>query len=52
VPGHKHPGGEVDAEAVGVGVQDWQIVFQEYIRAVTDHTERLTRLEQELTDQV
>ena len=29
-----------------------QIVFQEYIRAVTDHTERLARLEQELTDQV
>src|SRR4030095_3510241 len=29
-----------------------QIVFQEYIRAVTDHTERLTRLEQALTDQV
>jgi transposase len=27
-------------------------VFQEYIRAVTDHTERLTRLEQALTDQV
>src|SRR5215475_8835850 len=29
-----------------------QIVFQEYIRAVTEHTERLERLEQELTDQV
>src|SRR5215510_1080232 len=29
-----------------------QIVFQEYIRAVTDHTERLARLEQELPDQV
>jgi transposase len=29
-----------------------QIVFQEYIRAVTEHTERLNRLEQELTDQV
>ena len=29
-----------------------QIVFQEYIRAVTEHTERLKRLEQELTDQV
>jgi transposase len=29
-----------------------QIVFQEYIRAVTEHTERLARLEQELTDQV
>lgn len=29
-----------------------QIVFQEYIRAVTEHTERLGRLEQELTDQV
>jgi transposase len=29
-----------------------QIVFQEYVRAVTDHTERLARLEQELTDQV
>jgi transposase len=29
-----------------------QIVCQEYIRAVTDHTERLARLDQELTDQV
>src|SRR5262245_38941909 len=29
-----------------------QIVFQEYIRAVTAHTERLARLEQGLTDQV
>jgi transposase len=29
-----------------------QIVCQEYIRAVTDHTERLARLEQELTDQM
>src|SRR5215471_4279613 len=29
-----------------------QIVCQEYIRAVTEHTERLARLEQELTDQV
>jgi transposase len=29
-----------------------QIVFQEYIRAVTEHTERLARLEQALTDQV
>src|SRR5215475_10039615 len=28
------------------------IVFQEYIRAVNEHTERLARLEQELTDQV
>jgi transposase len=28
------------------------IVFQEYIRAVTEHTERLARLAQELTDQV
>ena len=28
-----------------------QIVFQEYVRAVTDHTERLARLEQALTDQ-
>jgi transposase len=28
-----------------------QLVFQEYIRAVTEHTERLQRLEQELTDQ-
>src|SRR5262245_5142260 len=27
-----------------------QIVFQEYVRAVTDHSERLTRLEQELQD--
>jgi transposase len=29
-----------------------QIVFQEYVRGVTEHTERLARLEQELTDQV
>jgi transposase len=29
-----------------------QIVFQEYVRAITDHTERLARLEQELTDHV
>jgi len=29
-----------------------QIAFQEYVRAVTEHTERLARLEQELTDQV
>jgi transposase len=29
-----------------------QIVFQEYIRAVNEHTERRARLEQELTDQV
>src|SRR5499427_1310042 len=29
-----------------------QIVLQEYIRAVTEHTERLARLDQELTDQV
>jgi transposase len=29
-----------------------QLVFQEYIRAVTEHTERLQRLEQELQDQV
>src|SRR5262249_3035905 len=29
-----------------------QIVCQEYIRAVTEHTERLARLEHELTDQV
>jgi transposase len=29
-----------------------QIVFQEYVRAVTEHTERLERLEQELKDQV
>ena len=29
-----------------------QIVFQESVRAVTDHTERLVRLEQALTDQV
>jgi transposase len=28
------------------------IVFQEYIRAVNEHTERLERLEQALTDQV
>jgi transposase len=29
-----------------------QIVFQEYVRAVTEHTERLRRLERELHDQV
>ena len=29
-----------------------QIVFQEYVRAVTAHTERLQRLEQELKEQV
>jgi transposase len=29
-----------------------QIVFQEYVQAVTDHTARLARLEQELHDQV
>jgi transposase len=29
-----------------------QIVFQEYVRAVTEHSERLERLEQELQDQV
>jgi transposase len=29
-----------------------QIVFQEYVRAVNEHTERLQRLEQELEDQV
>ena len=29
-----------------------QIVFQEYVRAVTEHTERLGRLEQELQEQV
>jgi transposase len=29
-----------------------QIVFQEYVRAVTEHTERLQRLEQELNAQV
>jgi transposase len=29
-----------------------QIVFQEYVRAVTEHSERLQRLEQELHDQV
>jgi len=29
-----------------------QIVFQEYVRAITDHTARLARLEQALTDQV
>jgi transposase len=27
-----------------------QIVFQEYVRAITDHTARLARLEQELTE--
>jgi transposase len=29
-----------------------QVVFQEYVRAVTDHTERLQRLERELHEQV
>jgi transposase len=29
-----------------------QLVFQEYVRAVTEHTERLQRLEQELHDHV
>src|ERR671925_43190 len=29
-----------------------QIVFQEYVRAVTEHTERLSRLDQELHEQV
>jgi transposase len=29
-----------------------QIVCQEYVRAITEHTERLQRLEQELHDQV
>lgn len=29
-----------------------QIVFQEYVRTVTDHTERLGRLDQELREQV
>src|SRR5215475_2002253 len=29
-----------------------QIVFQEYVRAITEHTERLGRLEQELQEQV
>jgi len=29
-----------------------QIVFQEYVRAVTEHTERLQRLDQELQDHV
>jgi hypothetical protein len=29
-----------------------QIVFQEYVRAVNEHTERLQRLEQELYDHV
>src|SRR4030095_3648930 len=29
-----------------------QIVFQEYVRAITEHTARLQRLEQELQDQV
>jgi transposase len=29
-----------------------QIVFQEYVRAITEHTERLQRLEQELQEQV
>jgi transposase len=29
-----------------------QIVFQEYVRAITEHTERLQRLDQELHDQV
>jgi transposase len=29
-----------------------QIVFQEYVRAITDHPERLARLEQEITNHV
>ena len=29
-----------------------QIVFQEYVRTVTEHTERLGRLDQELREQV
>src|SRR5215471_5453798 len=29
-----------------------QIVLQEYVRAINDHTERLTRLEQALTEHV
>ena len=38
--------------AVGCPTPAQQIVFQEYIRAVTDHTERLERLEHELKDHV
>jgi transposase len=37
---------------VGCPTPAQQIVFQEYIRAVTEHTERLQRLEQERKDQV
>jgi transposase len=37
---------------VGCPTPAQQIVFQEYVRAVNEHTERLQRLEQELHDQV
>ncbi len=37
--------------AVGCPTPAQQIVFQEYVRAVTEHTERLGRLEQELQEQ-
>jgi transposase len=37
---------------VGCPTPAQQIVFQEYVRAVTEHTERLQRLEQELHEQV
>jgi len=36
--------------AVGCPTPAQPIVFQEYVRAVTDHSERLARLEQELQD--
>jgi transposase len=37
---------------VGCPTPAQQTVFQEYVRAVTEHTERLQRLEQELQEQV
>jgi transposase len=37
---------------VGCPTLAQQIVFQEYVRAVTEHTERLTRLDQELHTRV
>jgi transposase len=37
---------------VGCPTPAQQIVFQEYVRAVTEHTERLQRLEQELHEHV
>jgi transposase len=40
------------AQRGGLSHPRQQIVFQEYVRAVTEHTQRLARLEQELYDQV